>query len=69
MNLLLVLFSLYFVYAAIGERFFGGVIDRAEMQRIIEVDDEIPFDYIMINFNDFGSCYVMLFGMMVENNW
>jgi len=69
MNLLIVLFSLYFIYSSLGERYFGGLIDENVMNQVIKEDDEIPFDYIYINFNDFGSCFVMLFGMMTENNW
>lgn len=65
----MVLYSLYFLFASFGMAVFGGVINTNSWVEIQEKEPDIPAEYIMINFNDFGNSYIFLFVIMITNNW
>lgn len=60
------LYTVFFIYALIGELFFGGLISTHSAQT---KDPSIPVLYYLMNFNDFASAIITLFALMVINNW
>lgn len=67
-RLFMLLFIVFYLYATLGEQFFGGQI-RHNNKRLTP---DVPFvqsDYWVYNFNDFVSGMVTLFVLMVINNW
>lgn len=60
------LYTIYFVYALIGQLWFGGKITTTSAQ---VNDPSIPTLYYLMNFNDFASSVITLFCLMVVNNW
>ena len=67
MNLMGVLFTIYYVFALIGMAMFGGKVQKNSP--IIANDPGIPDSYHLDNFNDLLSSLVTLFTLMVVNNW
>ena len=65
-TMLLTLYTVYFIYALIGELWFGGKISTMSAQ---VNDPGIPALYYLMNFNDFTSSLITLFTLMVINNW
>jgi hypothetical protein len=68
-----VLICTFYVYAAIGIQVFGGLIDTSTLS---SSGDPTFWSgayssslYWVFNFNDFGSSLVMLFILLVGNNW
>ena len=53
----------------LGTKVFGGWITKESMIHINKVNFEVPTWYIPFNFNDYGSAYVTLFVLMIQNNW
>jgi hypothetical protein len=66
-TLILVTFVLFFMFAVIGDRMFGGQMSTQNHK--IFRDSSIPDLYVEMNFNDLGSSIVTLFALMVVNNW
>jgi hypothetical protein len=66
-NLLGVLVVVYYVFSMLGITLFGGLV-YAENSSIFD-DTVIPPNYIYNNFNDFPSSCVVLFELLVVNNW
>lgn len=71
-RLLKLLFCVCYVFALIGMALYGGMIntdpDRPEYAKLVESDyyDSL---YAPLNFNDLWSSFVLLFGVLVVNNW
>jgi len=63
-SLLASLFSLFFVFSTFSIILFGGKISRQEYQEI----SNIPSEYAYINFNDYGSSYLLCFCLVIYNN-
>ena len=62
----LFLYVVYFIYACIGQKIFGGYIN---LEKVNEMAPEAPPYYYLMNFNSFSSGMVTLFHFMVVNNW
>lgn len=67
----LLLFIVFYIYATIGEQVFGGMIrqDGGKYSKLLEGSAFEAADYWALNFNDFLSGMVVLFILMVVNNW
>ena len=66
-NLVIVMMTIFYVFAQIGMLMFGGEI-RSDSPEIVH-DSSIPDNYYLMNFNDLCSAYVTLFVLIVVNNW
>lgn len=66
-NLIIVMLTIFYVFAQLGMVIFGGQI-RSDSTSIVH-DSSIPDNYYLINFNDLMSSYVTLFILIVVNNW
>ena len=66
-SVLTVLFSIFYIYALIGMFLFGGKVTMETEE--IRNNDTTPDNWALMNFNDFASSFVTLFGLMVVNNW
>ena len=66
-NLIIVMATIFYVFAQLGMVFFGGLIKDNSPQ--IVSDSSIPDNYYLINFNDLMSSYITLFILIVVNNW
>ena len=66
-NLIIVMMTIFYVFAQLGMIIFGGQIRKNSTQ--IVHDSSIPDNYYLINFNDLMSSYVTLFILIVVNNW
>ena len=66
-SILSVLFSIFFIYALIGLRIWGGIVSLENEE--IRNNDSTPDNWALNNFNDFNSAFITLFGLMVVNNW
>ena len=66
-NLLLVAYILYLLFATVGDKLFGGIINMKAKE--IFYDSSIPDGYVQMNFNDLYWSFVTLFSLMVVNNW
>ena len=64
----MVFFYLVMIYSVIGVRWFGGKISTDNIGDIVDAIDISP-DWVYLNFNDFFSGIVSLFGMMALNGW
>ena len=64
--MMLSLYTIYFVYAILGELLFGGKITTQSSQ---VYDPNIYTLFYLMNFNDLGASYVTLFHIMIVNNW
>lgn len=66
-NLIVVMMTIFYVFAQIGMVMFGGKIKEDSTEII--ADSSIPDNYYLINFNDLMSSYITLFILIVVNNW
>ena len=66
-NLIVVMMTIFYVFAQLGMIIFGGKIKNNSTE--IVADSSIPDNYYLINFNDLMSSYVTLFILIVVNNW
>lgn len=58
---------LYYLFAIIGDRAFGGLVSEDSEQ--IFRDQSIPNNYVKMNFNDTLASFITLFALTVVNNW
>ena len=63
---LLFLYIVFYIYANIGQKIFGGKIYR---DIVYTSSPGSPPFYYLLNFNSFGASLVTLFHFMVINNW
>ena len=66
-NLIIVMMTIFYVFAQLGMIIFGGKI-RENSTQIIH-DSSIPDNYYLMNFNDLMSSLITLFVLIVVNNW
>ena len=66
-NLILVMLTIFYVFAQVAMLMFGGLI-KEDSTEIIH-DSSIPDNYYLMNFNDLMSSFVTLFVLIVVNNW
>lgn len=66
-TLLLVQFTIYYVFAMTGILWFGGKVRRDSIE--LSADTTFAENYYLNNFNDLGNGFVTLFSLMVVNNW
>jgi hypothetical protein len=66
-TLLLVQFTVFYVFNVSAMRLFGGLI-KTTAPAIIN-NASVPDSYVLDNFNDFFSGLITLFELMVVNNW
>jgi hypothetical protein len=66
-NLLGVLVVVFYLFSMLGITLFGGLV-YAENSSIFS-DTEVPPNYVYNNFNDFASSSIVLFELLVVNNW
>lgn len=66
-NLIIVMLTIFYLFAQIGMYMFGGDITSNSPE--IVHDSSIPDNYYLINFNDLVSSYITLFILIVVNNW
>jgi two pore calcium channel protein 2 len=57
----------FFFFAAIGQILFGGKLNSSVVE-LLEANNLPPL-YIYNNFNDFGSSLIILFELLIVNNW
>ena len=70
LNLVLTLYSFYFIYVVIGVEIFGGKINGSIFEEMITLNNGvIPKDYVWLSFNDFFSGLIVLFSVQICNNW
>ena len=62
----LFLYVVFFIYASIGQKIFGGEIT---MENVALKSPLSPPYYFLMNFNSFGGSIVTLFHFMIVNNW
>merc|ERR1719240_117853 len=62
-----ILFVIFYIYSVIGMMMFGGT-QLSDFPSIYRVS-ETPHGYHFQNFNDLISAFVTLFTIMVINNW
>ena len=63
---LIFLYVVFYLYAIVGSRLYGGSINSQAVQ---QKSPETPAFYYLLNFNSFASSLVTLFHFMVVNNW
>ena len=68
-NMMTVLLIVYWIFAIVGMRIFGGKIKKDLPYPINEDTNSVPDFYHLINFNDFFGSMVTLWTFMVVNNW
>jgi two pore calcium channel protein len=71
-NVLLLLFCIMYVFAALGMYLFGGMISRDPSNPLSYLVLDTDFsdnDYWANNFNDMISSLNVLFNLLVVNNW
>lgn len=66
-NLIIVMMTIFYIFAQMGMIIFGGKI-RENSTQIIH-DSSIPDNYYLMNFNDLMSSFITLFVLIVVNNW
>lgn len=66
-NLIIVMMTIFYIFALLGSIMFGGLI-RVDSPQIVH-DSSIPDNYYLMNFNDLVSSYITLFVLIVVNNW
>jgi len=67
MNLLIMIVIIFYVFALWGMYMFGGIV-KADSP-LIAINDGIPSDFVLMNFNDLFSSIITLFVLMIVNNW
>ncbi|OQR84844.1 hypothetical protein ACHHYP_12634 [Achlya hypogyna] len=68
-HLLLLTFCAQYVYALLGNQLFGGRISPARMRSEFPENGYTTNDYMANNFNDMPSGMVLLFELILVNNW
>jgi two pore calcium channel protein len=71
-NVILLLFCIMYVFAALGMHLFGGMISRDPsnpLSYLVLNTDFSDNDYWANNFNDMISSLNVLFNLLVVNNW
>jgi hypothetical protein len=66
-NLIIVMLTIFYVFAEMGMIIFGGKI-KEDSSEIVH-DSSIPDNYYLINFNDLMSSLITLYILIVVNNW
>ena len=66
MTKMLFLYVVFFIYASIGQKVFGGLI---YLENVAKLSPDTPPYYYLMNFNCFSSGMVTLFHFMIVNNW
>lgn len=66
-SMISVMFSIFYIYAILGMIFFGGKIDFEN--EAIRNNDATPDIWALNNFNDFANSYLVLFELIIVNNW
>ena len=61
---LVMLYSFFFIFSTLSIFLTGGTIKKNNFDNI----EDIPKNYVNINFNDFGSSYITCFCLMMVNN-
>ncbi len=62
---LVILFSLYLFFGAVGIQLFGGLLSK----ELSYAEHHLPPSYAANNFNDLPSAFVTCFELMIVNNW
>lgn len=65
--LLLTLFCIYYIWAMIGDRLFGGKVFNNNL--LILSNTSVPDNFTLMNMNDFTASFITLFALMIVNNW
>ena len=60
-------YVIFYEYAYMGQFMFGGKISYDVYKQ--QLSGDYPAFYYLMNFNDFGSAFIVLFQQMVVNNW
>ena len=69
-NFSITLYSLYMIFASIGQEVFGGRISETEIAKLeAQTDGDVSSDWLYLNFNDYIMSLNTLFGMMWQNDW
>ena len=63
---LLFLYVVFYLYAILGAKLFGGYIN---LEAVTQYSPSSPGFYYLLNFNSFSASLVTLFHFMVVNNW
>lgn len=66
-DLFSVLIVLYFIFAAFGMCFFGGLLN--EKVDLTYKGNSYSKVYYSSNFNDLPNSFLILFSLMIVNNW
>ena len=66
-NLIVVMLTIFYVFAQMGMIIFGGKITE-DAPEILH-DQSIPDNYYLMNFNDLMSSLITEFVLIVVNNW
>ena len=66
-SVLCVMFSIFYIYALIGMSLWSGEIDFSKEE--IRGNDATPDNWALNNFNDLANSYLVLFELVVVNNW
>lgn len=57
------------LFAAIGQEWFGGLINTKSMPGLLQANEDIKPLWIYINFNDYAQSMNSLFGIIWLNDW
>ncbi|OQR95878.1 Cullin-associated NEDD8-dissociated protein, partial [Thraustotheca clavata] len=68
-HLLLLLFCVMYIYALLGNQLFGGLISPGRMHTEFPENAYTINDYMANNFNDMPGAMVLLFELILVNNW
>ena len=66
-SILCVMFSIFYFYALIGQAIWGGEVTFTKQE--IRSNDGTPDNWALNNFNDMANSYLVLFELIVVNNW
>lgn len=66
-TLLLCQFLIFYVFAQVGDRIFGGKVYNNDIR--ILGQDFVPDNFVLMNMNDLTASFMTLFALMVVNNW
>lgn len=58
---------MFFFFYGLGNHIFGGHLNESQRHKL--EDTKLPGDYIYNNFNDAQSGIILLFELIVVNNW
>lgn len=66
-SVLCVMFSIFYFYAELGMVLWGGLVDFNKEE--IRGNDATPDNWALNNFNDLANSFLVLFELVVVNNW